>query len=962
MQKGQPLQGLAADHTNQYSLYYSMVKSRTNYLLRTNQEGVITLVNYAFEQKFGSKTDFLGKPFKEVLHPDDQETYDQIVDRCTQNPGEPISVELRKFRDNQSFYTICWEFIAISQDDQNKAIEIQGLGYDITDEKETEQQLQQVNELNRHLITISAQFINIDRHSLRPTVSEALETITRFLNFQRGLIYLRRGSSLLGNLAYEYSTAKNSIVSDIARTISLKSLPLWKDTILRCEPLEIPDSDMLPKDAFREKFLLSSLEIQSLIAVPVIYQQKLNGYIVFTHSSKAKHWSTKLLEPLKLLGTIFGNALHHIQLNEELSESRFKYKLLADNIADMVSKHDLDGTYNYVSPSCKALTGYTQAELLGTSPMKNMHPDDISKAQVHLGDILNGETTQYQYRKRRKDGQYRWMEITAKLVVEDGKKEIIASTRDIHQRKLTEEANAELLQKSQQLNEWFQSSQQGLELTLARTRELNELLLQSEKKFRSLTEKSFDAIMMYNAEGVITYASPSVVNVMGYTSEELVGTYAREYIYPEDLPMARGILLKSMELPHQRMQSISRLVRKDGEVIWVESVMTNLLMDESIRGLVSNFRDVTEQRRNEEAIQEYSKRLEIATQSANIGIWDWYLPENRLIWDERVLDMYGISSEKSIENTELWHQTIHPDDHDAEVKKIKEALEEAQDYDTEYRIIRLDNQEIRHIKVYAKITREDGQPIRMTGVNLDITGIKNTEQQLRENNEALRKSNAELDQFVYSTSHNLRSPLASVLGLVSVLQGSVDPEETTHYLRLIESSIHRLDETIHEIIEYSRNTRTEVRKAPIHFREIIADILDGLYFLRNSIDIDVRLDIPENLKFVSDPVRIRTIFNNILSNAIKYYNPWVEHPFVSIAVEKNKRGVKVTVADNGQGIDDDSQDRIFDMFYRATTNASGSGLGLYIVRESVHKLGGTISLTSQKGEGSTFVLEFPTLA
>ncbi len=961
MQKGQPLQELATDNTHQYSLYYSMVKSRTNYLLRINQEGDVTLVNRAFEQKFGSKEEFLGKPFQNVLHSGDQGIYHQVVDQCLQNPGEPVSVELRKVKEGKSFYTICWEFVAIAQDD-GKIIEIQGLGYDITDEKETEQQLQQVNELNQHLITISAQFINIDRQSLRPTINEALATITQFLGFQRGLIYLRRGSSLSGSLAYEYSQAENLIVADIARIISLKNLPWWKDTILRCETIEIPDSSALPKDAFQEKFLLSSLEIQALIAVPIVYQQKLNGYIVFTHSSKAKHWSTKLLEPLKLLGTILGTALHHIRLNQELSESRLRYKLLADNIADMVSKHDLDGTYNYVSPSCEALTGYTQDELLGTSSMRNMHPDDLARAQEHLSDILKGKTTQYQYRKRRKDGQYRWMEITAKLITENGNQEIIASTRDIHHRKLTEEANAALLYKSQQLNERLQASQQELETTLTRTQELNEMLLKSEKKFRSLTEKSFDAIMMYNAEGMITYASPSVANVMGYSAEELVGTYARDYIFPEDLPMVREILMKSMKLPHQRMKSLSRLVRKDGEIIWVESVMTNLLMDESIQGLVSNFRDVTEQRRSEEAIQEYSERLAIATQSANIGIWDWHIPDNKLIWDERVKDMYGISSEQSVNNTELWHQIIHPDDHDAEVERVRGALENERDYDTEYRIIRLDTQEVHHIKVYAKITREKGKPIRMTGVNLDITNIKNTEQQLRENNEALRKSNAELDQFVYSTSHNLRSPLASVLGLVSVLQGTEDPEERTQYLRLIESSIHRLDETIHEIIEYSRNTRTDIRKAPIHFREIIADILDGLYFLRNSIDIDVRLDIPDDLGFVSDPVRMRTIFNNLLSNAIKYYNPWVEHPFVSITIEKKKRGVKITVADNGLGIDKASQDRIFDMFYRATTNASGSGLGLYIVQESVHKLGGTISLISEKGEGSTFILEFPSLA
>ncbi|WKN44808.1 PAS domain S-box protein [Tunicatimonas pelagia] len=939
-----------------------ILSSQVNYLFQIDLHGNIMFVNTAYEYKFGDKEEYIGQPFSENLHPDDEDKCEQITLRCIQSPREPLPIELRKAQSNGAYSTTYWEFVGLV-DEQGKTIGVQGVGHDVGNEKEETLRLEQLSQLNQKLLTTSMQLMEVTSETVHPTVSEALKVIAQFLGFQRGLVYVReqKKDQLEGRLTYEYSSPEVFPLSSDVSQLSIKNFPWWTERASRCESFEISGIKNLPREAHRERWFLNMLNLESVVAIPVVYQQELTGYVLFVSSTQVEPKTDELLESLKSLGVILGKALHHIQLNQPLLDSRSQHKLLTENVADMVSKHDLDGTYNYVSPSCESLTGFKPSELLGTSPFNWIHPDDHAKASEHLEQVLAGECVRYQYRKRRKDGQYYWVEVTAQLVQEGKKQEVVTSIRSVHQQKLTEQANAELLAKSQRLNEKLQESQQKLKLTLARTQELNELLLKSEKKFRSLTEKSFDAIMMYDTQGVITYASPSVASVTGYTAEELVGNYARDYIFPEDLPLVGGIMHNAIANPRERFSSLSRIVRKDGEVIWVESVMTNLLMDESIQGLVSNFRDVTEQQKSEQAIKEYSKRLAIATESANIGIWDWIIPQNHMVWDERTCQMFGVNPKDKADDRIAWKDVVHPDDSKRVQDEKSAALQKRRNYDVEFRIIRQDTHQIRHIKSYAKVTFLEEEPVRMTGVNLDITTLKNAEEQLRKNVTALEKSNAELDQFVYSTSHNLRAPLASVLGLVSLLEGNSNLNEREQYLQLIENSIHRLDETIQEIIDYSRNSRIEISTEPIHFQHIIADVLDGLYFLRSSINIEINLNIADNLVFFSDISRVRMILNNLLSNAIKYFNPYAEQPSVTISVQSHLQGVELIVEDNGIGIPTEIQSKVFDMFFRATTSTNGSGLGLYIVREATHLLGGSISLASKKGVGATFTLYLPSV-
>jgi signal transduction histidine kinase len=213
---------------------------------------------------------------------------------------------------------------------------------------------------------------------------------------------------------------------------------------------------------------------------------------------------------------------------------------------------------------------------------------------------------------------------------------------------------------------------------------------------------------------------------------------------------------------------------------------------------------------------------------------------------------------------------------------------------------------------------------------------------MRKQYEELMKINKELDSFVYSVSHNLRAPLRSVLGLINVARMEEEKKGTpfNEYFNMIESSMFKLDDTLKEILDYSRNSR----------QELAVELID----LQQLLD-----DISQYSPLYSDKYRISVIFNNLISNAIKYYDPQKECSSLRIAIEVTDERAHLVFQDNGIGIDKQYQDKIFNMFFRATQSSEGAGLGLYIVQEAVEKLSGTVVMESELRKGTSFVINIP---
>ncbi|PIY10927.1 MAG: sensor histidine kinase [Flexibacter sp. CG_4_10_14_3_um_filter_32_15] len=236
-----------------------------------------------------------------------------------------------------------------------------------------------------------------------------------------------------------------------------------------------------------------------------------------------------------------------------------------------------------------------------------------------------------------------------------------------------------------------------------------------------------------------------------------------------------------------------------------------------------------------------------------------------------------------------------------------------------------------------------------------------SEKEILDKNSELSKTNQELDNFVYSVSHDLRAPISSVLGLIAISKMETDPVQLRHYETLKEKSLLKLDSFIKDILDYSRNSRIEITPQKINWQEYITELTKEFEYLPKAKYVKVEIAIVQEEEFYTDLYRVGIIFNNILSNAIRYSDKQKEYSFVRIKGKADKDKVYITIEDNGIGIAEEHQQKIFDMFYRASEDSKGSGLGLYILKETLEKINGTIKIESEVGKGSLFYLEIPNL-
>lgn len=246
---------------------------------------------------------------------------------------------------------------------------------------------------------------------------------------------------------------------------------------------------------------------------------------------------------------------------------------------------------------------------------------------------------------------------------------------------------------------------------------------------------------------------------------------------------------------------------------------------------------------------------------------------------------------------------------------------------------------------------------KFSGISIvirDITQRKRSELELKQ-------TNFELDSFVYRASHDLRAPLRSVLGLLKLIEISSQASERENYLRLIEKTVNKLDNFITDLTTYSRNSRMRLISEVIDFNKVIDESAENLRYMASADRVSLSVDVIGNKEFRSDPNRLGIVFQNLLSNAVKYQDFNKDHAFVKIRVACGEHSAHIHYQDNGRGIADEFISKIFEMFTRAADDSYGSGLGLYITRQVVDKLGGKISVTSQLGLGTQFSIVIPNL-
>lgn len=250
-----------------------------------------------------------------------------------------------------------------------------------------------------------------------------------------------------------------------------------------------------------------------------------------------------------------------------------------------------------------------------------------------------------------------------------------------------------------------------------------------------------------------------------------------------------------------------------------------------------------------------------------------------------------------------------------------------------------------------------GREYRLWSIQ-DIDHIKAAQEALEEKNAQLNELNEDLDAFVYSVAHDMRGPLATLQSLIQMTLED-NPGMSQEQFLMKQELIRRMERYIDDVVNFSKNKRVDIEKTEVNIHQLVQDIRAELKHYKDAQRIELITEIPETCIVYSDEYRLRIILQNLIANAINYADLEKEQPFIRVSCEQAGDAYKIVVSDNGLGIDDSVKERVFQMFFRGSSKSTGSGLGLFLVKESVKKLKGEIHLESQKNIGSEFILILP---
>lgn len=225
---------------------------------------------------------------------------------------------------------------------------------------------------------------------------------------------------------------------------------------------------------------------------------------------------------------------------------------------------------------------------------------------------------------------------------------------------------------------------------------------------------------------------------------------------------------------------------------------------------------------------------------------------------------------------------------------------------------------------------------------------------LEDERQKLNEENKELDSFLSSTSHDLRTPIASILGLTYLGRIELQEEKARTFMNIIEERIKKLDLIISDILNLSRSKKIDLKIEELDLRELIEETTADIKFNKGASSIFLDYQAHPSHTFKSDYNQVKIILSNLIANAVKYHNLNQEKPFIRVTFKRTRHVVEISVEDNGRGIAKDSVPKIFDMFFRAAEDTEGTGLGLYIVKEALNKIKGIIFVDSEVGKGSKF--------
>jgi PAS domain S-box-containing protein len=609
-------------------------------------------------------------------------------------------------------------------------------------------------------------------------------------------------------------------------------------------------------------------------------------------------------------------AIERAQTQAQLRASEQRCRSLFDSVPIGLYRSTPEGRIVDANDALVQMLGYPSREKLLETPVQALFCDPADRqrwqAEMDAKDVVSYFVTQL----KRYDGTPIWV-VDRVRVVRDPQGTILyydGSLVDITEQRRSEEA-----------------------------------LRASEARYRALVESSPDGIGIHQ-DGRIVFVNPAGARLLGAQNpDELVGKPIEDIIHPDYREVVRERIQRSLATGQPAPPLTEKFIRLDGTVIDVEVTAVPIIW-EGRPAMQVVFRDITERKRMEEQLKASEERYRDLFENANDGIYILDRAGRIVSFNRKAEEITGYTVEEVRGQSYTLLVSSGP-----ERKKARRAFLKnmrGQPDKTELTIIRKDGREV-ILELSTRPIWQGGQIVGIQGIARDITERKELER---------LKSD-----FISTVSHELRTPLTSIKGYVDlVLAGDVGPltPEQKEFLTIVSQNTTRLTELINDLLEIERleSGRIEFEFDELDLAEVLENVARSLHVNAEQKGLEFLTEIPSGLKVRGDRDRLTQVFLNLLSNAIKYTPAGT----VELRAHQEDDAVVVEVRDTGIGLSESDLQKLFQKFFRSDNpyvrKVGGTGLGLSIAKAIVERHGGTITVTSQLGQGSTFTVRLPALA
>jgi PAS domain S-box-containing protein len=623
-----------------------------------------------------------------------------------------------------------------------------------------------------------------------------------------------------------------------------------------------------------------------------------------------------------------------------LEASEQKFRSLVEYALEVIFILDLEGKILFSNTAAaRILEAGTPVELVGRNAIEFVAPESLEDALRDFEEVAKGHDAYLaRYKIITAKGKEIFVESIGKVITYEGKPANLLSLRDVTARIRAEEA-----------------------------------VRQNETRFSALIQNSSDIIRVLDREGKITFESDSAERILGYPQGSLIGKDPMDYIHPDDLARVKEDLAEVFDRINSGIPTEFRIRKADGTYIWVESIGNNLLDVPGVNGIVVTTRPIQQRKEAEDALRESEERLRLSLEGADAGFWDWHLPSNTAVFSDRYYTMIGYEPGEFSADFDTWTERIHPDDRKRVVTDLQRQIQKGESQlEIEYRIRTKDGGWL-WILGRGKVVEKDekGTPLRITGVNIDITNrrlleseIKSLnavlEQRVKDRTEALSKANEALEEenmqrldaeerlkaslnektmLLKEVHHRVKNNLQIIVSLLNLQSRYVKDESVLATIRESQNRVKAMA-LVHEKLYRAEDI------AHIDIDDYIRFLGTGLsqFYDAKSRGIRFTLEAPEVRVDINTAIPLGLILNELISNAFKYAFPKGRSGEVFVSVKRDEKTLTVIVRDDGAGIPGD-----FDW-------KNTQSLGLRLVNSLVDQLDGTIELDRSSGTRFTMVL------